>query len=338
MKNFKSILFLILCGSLGIGLGSAFTHFWHSGTVSDPSKPGTGSPPKLRGFSLPAGTPTATFDPLLQFHTSALALEYPNSPDALKASVTHAHALGLKVLLQPSANFSSKVPYPQPLSQIAAEADTAGVDILCVSWLNIDPDPAYWQKEIAAARKYFHGQILLACTPEVLPAIEFTGAADLLGIIGPVNLPRRLPHAAVEISEHDMEIGWSCWLDSFESISNHTGKKIVLLNMTVPAAVATKIPLTAADAPQPDPALQKLVYDALLIQTRGRANIEAIFLRWSPEATPQAAAADPLAANHLPKLLTDIVAQWSPAAPSTTVAAAATTEPDDPDTDDATDP
>src|SRR5690606_6425279 len=127
----------------------------------------------------------------------------------LAAGVKAAHDRGLKVILLPPAAFHPQAPYGSAgLTRIAAEAQAARVDVLCVSWLNTDPDPAWWSPQIAAARKIFTGRIMLASTPDVFPRIEFADAVDLVGVIGPIPIGRRLPSAPADVDLHAMRIAW----------------------------------------------------------------------------------------------------------------------------------
>ena len=123
-------------------------------------------------------------------HATATAIRYPGDRKTLAALVAHIHKLRMKLLLPP-AEFSAIDPYPRPLAEIATDAAATGVDVLCISWLNTDPDADYWQAQIAGMRKVFTGRLILAATPDLLPGIEFWDQVDLVGAIGPFDLPVR---------------------------------------------------------------------------------------------------------------------------------------------------
>jgi hypothetical protein len=172
------------------------------------------------------------------------------------------------------------------VSNVAAQAQAAKVDVLCVSWLNTDPDADYWKPQIERVRQVFTGRILIASTPDIFPRIDFSDAADLIGVIGPLRIARRLPHAPDDVDLHALRTAWAATLDTMESFSIKTGKPLVLLNMEVPVTLTVKMPLP--DKPPPTPvanqARQLLAYEALLYETKGRQAVEGLFMPWTPNA------------------------------------------------------
>jgi hypothetical protein len=317
MKRLESLLFLVLCFALGVGVAMAYLHLRSTQKVIDvPSGIGSGNAPALRGFSFPATVNAPLLDASPSFRATAVAVSYSPGMD-LPALVAHAHRLKLQVVLLPPPTLAAQDPYPHPLRDIAAEARAAGVDVLCVSWLDTDPDPAYWKARIAQVRTAFPGQLLLAAQPDLLPGIEFLDKTDLIGAIGPFDLAVRRPSAAHAIALHDLRTAWANDLDSLESLCFRYGKQLVLLNVTVPSP--------SADT-QGGADFIPLAYEALLTETKGRLGISGVFMNWDLHVP----SADADAINHYPDLLNDLHELWTPtaAAPAPTTAKDDTDEPE----------
>jgi hypothetical protein len=225
--------------------------------------PGIGDAPALRGLSFATTTPAA-IQTLGALHATAVALDFSADPKELGENVRRAHAAGLQVVLIPAAHFSDANPYPEPLGAVAAAAQAAKVDVLCISWLNNDPDPVYWQGQIAEIRKVFSGQLILGATSDTLPGIEFLEQVDYLGAIGPFDLPS--PSKRHPANMHALRTGWACYLDSFESIGNRYGKKAVLLD------------ILPRESTQRNPSEQAMRDEALVTETKGRSAIAGLFL------------------------------------------------------------
>ena len=249
---------------LGLGIGNAIQRYRNP--VKDAGVVG-GDAPALRGFYFPSDSPTAGMDSSPALHATAVALEYPQKPEELAAAVKRAHGKGLKVVLLPPARFAEVDPYVEGLPAVAAAAQGAKVDVLCVSWLSSDPDAAKFEAPIAEVRKNFTGQVMLAATPEILPGIEFLDKVDLIGAIVPAALP--LPRKKATFDVHDFRTAWACYLDSLESISNRYGKKTVVLDTSAPGGGAAE---------------QGVRDEALVMETKGRDGIGGVFLRYSPGA------------------------------------------------------
>jgi hypothetical protein len=294
MKHLQSALFALVCLAIGIGLGlgigNAIQHY-RNGVTDTGGIVGGGDAPGLRGFYFPADAPMAGMDSSPALHATAVAMEYLENGERLAAAVKRAHGRGLKVILLPPTTFAEADPYPQPLAEIASAAEAAKVDILCMSWLNSDPDPAKFGAEIAEVRKHFTGQVMLGATPDILPGIEFLDEVDLVGAIVPAALP--VPKKA-GLNVHDFRTAWACYLDSFESISNRYGKKTVVLDTSAPGKN------------------QAERAEALVMETKGRDGIGGVFLRYSPGADA--------------KLLERLGMLWITATPAATKEVA---EPDD---------
>ncbi len=197
MKRLPTIIFLLLCFGVGIVLAMAYQHSQGAGKNATAGI-GIGNAPPLRGFSLPASADKSLVDAFPPMHATAVAIDYPDDPAVLAAFAYHAHKLGLKVLLLPNPHSGTAAevdgganPFPHSLAAIAAEAQAAEVDVLCIAWLNTDPDANVWLPQIAQVRKNFAGRLILAATPEILPGIEFLDQVDLIGAIGPFDLPIR---------------------------------------------------------------------------------------------------------------------------------------------------
>ena len=160
-------------------------------------------------------------------------------------------------------------------------------------------------------RAVFNGKIVLAGQPAVLPAVTCWDAADIVGAVGPFTLARRLPDAPENVTVHDMRVAWDCALTSLESLAQVNKKKLALLNMNVPAEVSARLPAAGAGnaAPAKNPALQQMIYEALLLETKGRAEMtDALLFDWGG-----AGQAD--APNNVPGLLAKLGEAWDPKKP-----------------------
>ncbi len=318
-KDLKSIGFLFLCFGLGAGLSEAFIHLRHPSTaIPNPPRTGLGDAPTLRGFFFSDLSHPKALDGVVPLHATAVAMPYPADSRPLSAAIAYAHSLGLKVLLLPPAKISEKNPFPRPLSDIAAEAQADHADLLCISWLDSDPDPEYWQPLIAQVRKNFTGHLILAATPDYLPGIEFWSKVDYLGAIGSFQLPIRIPNLTHPLTLQDLRTAWASSLDSIESLSHRYGTKAILFDLPgpTPETLATQsnfIPLN---------------YEALVTETKGRDATDGLFLGWNPNP----ANSDSTLVNPYPDLLIHIAELWSPnAAPRPPAATLPDTDTDDTD-------
>ncbi len=248
-------------------------------------------------------------------HATAVAVTYSDGAD-LAAFVAHAHRDKLQVIVLPPTGSGAENPYPHPLSQIAAEASAAGADVLCISWLDSDPDPDYWQGQIAQVRHGFSGRILLAALPDLLPGIEFFDRVDLVGAIGPIDLGVRRASATHPLALHDLRTAWAGTLDSLESLCFRYGKQLVLLNITIPPPPSSRR-LNAGTNDKFIP----LAYEALLAETKGRLGTGGLLLNWGDAKSGNAADAEVTTINHYPDLLAELNGLWAPsAAPAATTA------------------
>jgi len=303
MAHLRTVLFLLCCFLIGMGIATAIMKWRAARATASTGHTGVGNAPALRGFYVPLPRVAESVKSFAALHATSVAVEYPSGAgtgDAatLQKAVKRAHDAGLKVLLLPPPAFSATNPFPLPLPEIAAQAQAAKVDVLCLSWLNRDPDPSYWNEQAAAVRKVFKGQTVLAATPEIFVRIECTECVDFLAAIGPIQIARRLPSAPADVDLHAMRTSWACVLDTLESFAVKAGKPLMLLNVQVPVTISAK--LRSGKNPQtPDPPLQMLAYEALLYETKGRDSVEGLFLPGGPE-------------NGLnPELLPRLKALWS---------------------------
>jgi hypothetical protein len=322
MNYLKTILFIVLCLAVGVGIGQAY--IW----LSQPAKrgfekserppliTGLGDAPAHRGFALKGGD-LGRLDAMLKeaqsLFATTIGIEY--APDLTREALTSAadavHRKSLAIILLPAPVFAPQNPYPKPLAEIAADAQAAGVDYLCVSWLNTDPDADYWRQQAQAVRAVFNGKIVLAGQTAVLPNVACWDAADIIGAVGPIPLAKRLPGAPEAVTVHDMRVAWDCSLTSLESLAQVNKKKLALLNMNVPVEVSARLPSADAAnvAPAKNPALQQTIYEALLLETKGRAEMtDALLFNWG-----DAGQAD--APNNVPGLLPKIGEAWDPKKP-----------------------
>jgi len=336
MSHLKTALFIILCLAAGVGLGRAYI-WWKQppkrgfeNSERPPLITGVGDAPSHRGFAIKGGD-LGRLDAILQeaqgLFATTIGVEY--APDltreALTSAAAAAHRKNFAIILLPPPAPAPQNPYPRPLAEIAADAQAAGVDYLCVSWLNTDPDPDYWRQQAQAVRAVFNGKIVLAGQAAVLPEVTCWDAADIIGAVGPIPLAQRLPGAPENVTVHDMRVAWDCSLTSLESLAQVNKKKLALLHMNVPVEVSARLPSpgAASAAPAKNPALQQAIYEALLLETKGRAEMtDALLFNWG-----DAGAAD--APNSVPGLLVKIGQAWDPKKPRT-----AETLPEEPPAED----
>jgi len=233
------------------------------------SRIGVGDAPPLRGFAMGLDDSTAgVIAGLPEVRATAISLAYPATGDGgkvLAKSVAAAHERGLQVVLLPPGRFVRGNPYPRALDEVAKEAQEAGVDGFCLTWLDEEVDLGELARDVAVVRKFFSGKVILAGTVDVLIAAEGFGDVDDIAVIGPMELPRRLASAAKEVDLQAMRVFWECVLGTVESRTVKEAKGLFLLDMAV-----------AEDE------LQQITYEALLLQTKGRTHVEGLFLPWSP--------------------------------------------------------
>ncbi|HVX86901.1 MAG TPA: hypothetical protein VH253_19110 [Phycisphaerae bacterium] len=297
MDTLKNIGFFVLCFALGAGLMWGIGQYWKRKAPQEGAVTGVGAAPAWRGFEAPArevgGGEVKQWGAL---HATAVAVEYGPGGGDLKSAAAAAHGAGMKVVLMPglsgaeteaagglAAGFSTKDPYPAPLEQVAREAEAAGVDGLCVSWLDGEPDEKWWRAAVAGVRKEYTGKVILAMTSEAAPGVTMWDAVDDLGIIGPVRLPRRLPGADLSYTVDDARVLWATKLDEWESIGTRYGKGVMLLNMRMMADAGSLLPAAGqaeGKRPESEAAVRETFYEGLLTETKGRKDTVGLFLPW----------------------------------------------------------
>jgi len=287
-SNVKTILFLGTSLAVGIGIGQGYLYYKRHNShdfthIGDPPLiTGVGEAPHARGFVLSDLTtlPAALTQAQSAFATT-IGIEYPPgmTAEALAEAAKAIHNQGLQVALLPPPAFSPRNPYGRPFPVVANDAHMAGVDFLCISWLNESPDSEYWLDQSAGIRGIYKGTLIFAATPGVLTGIECWDAGDLLGAIGPLPFAQRLPGAPDDIQPHDLRVAWDCTLSGLERLAIAHGKRVALLNANIPQAVTHKLRADASNSPPaPNPVLQKQLYEALLLETKGRAVTTAMML------------------------------------------------------------
>jgi hypothetical protein len=315
-SHLKTILFLGTSVAVGVGIGKGYLmwkqHNSHDFThVGDPPLiTGVGEAPNARGFVVSdLSTLPAVLKEAKKANATTIGIEYPPgmTGDALTQATHTIHNEGFSAVLLPPPTFSARNPYGRAFPQVANDAQTAGVDFFCLSWLNELPDNEYWLDQSAGIRGIYKGKLIFAATPAVLVGIECWDAGDLLGAIGPLPYAKRLPQAPDAIKPHDLRVAWDCTLSGLERLAIAHGKKIALLNANVPQAVTHKLlPDATEAAPAPNASLQQQLYEALLLETKGRAATTTLLLfRWGPSGDASAPAA-------VPGLLQNITTIWDP--------------------------
>jgi hypothetical protein len=339
VKHLKTIFFLIVCLTVGVGIGKAYL-WWRNPRrgfekhIEPPLITGIGDAPGNRGFTVRAGdlaSLPAVIKQAQECFGTGIGLEYSPAltKDALINAAKAVHGAKMSVTLLPPAVFNVQNPYPRGLGEIAADAQAAGLDYVCISWLNAVPDEAYWSGQIQAVREAYHGQIILAGTDNVLPMVPFFSTIDVIGAIGPLHLARRLPNAPDDINVHDMRVMWDCSLTSLSSLAKVHDKKLALLHMNVPLEVWFKLPVagTIEQPPKPNYGLQELLYEALLLETKGRAEwTDMMLFDWGTTAAQKDAP------NHVPGLMAKITEAWDPKKPKQAETTPATPDAGDADT------
>jgi hypothetical protein len=309
MRHLKTILFLGCCFLIGMGIATAIVK-WRANRAAYRLPDPPGGAPAVRGFYLPLNDGSVqALDGFASLHATSVAVTYPtsiaNARESLKKTTARAHELGLKVMLLPPPVFAPANPYPAPLPAIAADAQAAKVDYLCISWLNAESPRSYWDTEATAVRRVFKGGIILAATPETLVGIDFLDVTDYLGAIGPFKIAQRLPHAPDNVDLRAVRIAWGGKIDELESVAFKTGKPVIFLNMALPVTNNPKLPLPDHPPTQtPNPAFQLMAYEGMLIETKGKKGLHGLMLPWS-----EAQGSTPLSAK--------ISAHWADGTPPT---------------------
>ncbi len=305
MSSVKNIFFLVVCLLVGLGIGKGFVMWKQRGVGKGFEKhedpilvTGVGDAPGQRGFAImPSdlpGLPALLKRQQTVFATS-IGVECTDalSKAALSDAVKTAHRNHMSVILLPPPAFNPRNPYPRPLKEIATEAQQAEVDTLCISWLNTEPDDEYWKKAAAEVRSVFQGRLILAATPEVLPWVTCWEVVDVVGAIGPVSISHRTGSTKAALEMKDLRVSWDSALTSLESLARINTKPLALLHMDIPPDAA-------------DPQVQKLAYEALLLETKGRAQVTDVLLfDWNSPDAPQ----------HIAEVQAKMTDAWDPKKP-----------------------
>jgi hypothetical protein len=335
MKHLKNGIFLLGCMAVGFGIAKAYLAWKEYNRYSFEHHEGTqvtgvGDAPANRGYTIrDPGTNIGQLAGAWQEgFATAVGIEYSPSwtHGALASATKAAHARHMTVTLLPAPNFGKANPYPKGLQELAGDAQSAHVDMLCVSWINQPislENIKYWGGEVAAVRKVFSGKVILAVTAEVAPGVTCWGLSDYIGIAGPVAIPRRLPHAGDEVNVHDFRVMWDCELTSLDSLSRRLGKKVALLNVDVPATYAVKMPVVGTTVkPVVNVQAQEMVYEAGIVEMKGRSStIDVMLMPWGNADAP----------NVVPGLMGKVAEAWDPKKPRAVETAPAETQEGDAD-------
>jgi hypothetical protein len=338
MNHIKTILFLILCLAVGVGIGKAYVWFMRpaAGFTKNSGQAvitGVGDAPAVRGFvvrgdRLPTEALLKEWD---KAHATTIGItcEASLTQPALNEAVMLAHKYDLQVVMVPAGlgegKGSTRAPFPNDsITYAASMAEQAKVDFLCVSDLAAEPNAEYWRNAIAQARSVYKGKIILAARMDVLFRIDLWDLSDMIGVVGPVQIPQRLPDAPAEVTLHDMRVAWDCVLTSLDTFGKVNRKKVALLNMNVPVEVSARLNSPRLKTmPLPNPALQELIYEALLLETKGRAEMEEVLLfNWGDERD----AATIRAPRKMPLLMERVRDYWDPQKPKPVETAPATSD------------
>jgi hypothetical protein len=234
------------------------------------------------------------------------------SRDTLAAIAKAAHAKGISLVLLPPATYAPENPYSRPLAEIAADAQAARADYLCVSWIGEQADVEYWKKQVGDVRAVFKGKVILAASPTFVATTACWDLADFNGVAGSITFAKRLPHASDKIDLHDFRMLWDAQLSTFDSLARaHAGKPVALLDVQVPANPAFKmfVPGEAAYRIPVNVALQSMIYEALLVELKGRSAFTGmVLLTWDTGPSPTAV-------NRLEGLLSKVTEAWDPKKP-----------------------
>ncbi len=293
MAIVRNFCFLGLCLALGVGMAKGYL-WWAHGLQGkngfehhDEVKlvTGIGDAPGNRGFAV--GENELQRLPELAKQWSAMfattvGIEYSESMSQgiLAEAVKAAHRMGMSVVILPPRGKGGTVddaglrnPYSRELAEVAANAQAAGADFMCISWLKGEPDEVYWRQQIAKVRSAYHGKVILGGTAQALPEVGFWDAVDVMGLMGPLPFARRLPNAPDDVTAHDVRIAWECALTEIESLAKSQSKKLALLHANVPLEVSFKLPPVgmAGIKPPKNSEAQRMLYEGLLLETKGRA-------------------------------------------------------------------
>jgi hypothetical protein len=327
MKHVKTVLFLLLCLAAGVGIGKAYIYFTQPGrrgfekNSGPPLVTGVGDAPAVRGFvvrwdRLPDD---ATLKQWEDAHATAVGILYDPrlTEQNLVNAAKMAHSRHFQVVLLP-ATFDAhaggeQVPFPNGIMNVARMARQAKVDYFCVSDFGTEPNVAYWRSTISDIRSAFKGKIILAARWQAVFKVDCWDLADVLGVIGPLPLPQRLPDASENVTIHDERVAWDCLLTSLDTYGKINRRKVALLNMNIPVDVSTRMPPAGSNIKPPrNPALQEMIYEALLLETKGRAEMEDVLLfSWGDERD----GSNVLNPNKMPELMAKVHEYWDPQKP-----------------------
>lgn len=287
-SGLKTTLLLLLAAGLGISGAKgyqAWMKFSHRRGFDHYEGPpvvtGVGDAPADHGFCVAdASQIDALAERWKSANATAVGLEYGPGMDrqSLIGAAGRIHKQGLHIVLLPPGTiagtaWSAHDPYPRPLADIGADAEAAGVETVCISWLNRPPEADYWRTQVQAMRLTYSGKLILAADARSLERVTCPDVAEILGAIGPIEIPERLPTAPDDVNVKDLRVAWDCQLTELENLAKKYDKKLALLHMDVPLTVRAGLAAPGAAAPLPvdNPALQGQMYEALLLETKGRS-------------------------------------------------------------------
>ena len=338
----KLALFLIASALIGFGGAKAFM-IWaqmpHKRGFEHTESPavvtGVGDAPANHGFCAVVSDPKV-FGQLLDrwqsANATAVGVEYTPEMDraALVARAKMIEDRGMSVVLLPpgastGSAWSDKNPYPRPLGEIGADAEAAGIQTMCISWLNHPPEPDYWREQVRELRLQFSGKLILAADGGTLQRVACPDVAEIMGAIGPIEIPRRLPGAPADVSVTDLRVAWNCTLTQLESFAKQYDKKLALLHMDVPLMSTSRlsVPGAAAGPVIKDSALQSELYEALLLETKGRsATTQFLIFDWGAGKR-----GDGDGPNDALGVMGKIAPCWAPAPRKPALAGEATSKP-----------
>lgn len=284
LKAFGLVLFFAACAGVGGGATYEIMKLWKAGRATENTVlTGTGSAPPWRGVEAAWGPGFGeTVKGVARAHGTAVAIEWPGDAAKLKEAVAAAHGEKLAAVVTPAGDFSAKDPYPAGLAAVAAAAQAAGADALCVSWANGDVDEKYWREQIAAVRKNYRGKVIFGVSGEAMADVGLWDAVDYSAVVGPVELPRRLAGASGAYTVDDARALWASELDEWESIGIKSGKPLVLLDVSLAGTVGETLPVGGGRMASAPEAVREIFYKAVLVETRGRGSTQGLLLSVEP--------------------------------------------------------
>jgi hypothetical protein len=296
--------------------GVCYAHTWHHG-----GRAGYGSAASARtlehlralGVDWISLTPFGFMESRDAAEVRTFAAGAGESDERLRAEVTHAHALGVKVALKPHLWirggawqgelawrdeaafrrwFSSYRAFVLRYAELAAR-DRYDLFVLGVELKSATArDPAAWRALIADVRKVWKGPLTYAANWDEAPGVAFWDALDFVGVDAYAPLART-PGAR----EPELCAAWRTLASELESLARRTGRPILITELgyrAVRDAALAPAAWPEDDAnPRFDPEHQASCYRAALSTLWGKPWLAGVyFWKWFTDGRDESGPTD----------------------------------------------